>query len=53
MFIKTDCKNGFIIIDDYGTYIGCRNAVNDFFKERGLNYYLNYSNYDCRYIIKH
>lgn len=28
---------GLVYIDDYGTYIGCRNAVNEFRRTRGLN----------------
>jgi len=25
-------KGGYVYIDDYGSYVGCRNAVNDYFK---------------------
>lgn len=27
---------GFVIIDDYGTFTGCRKAVNEFFESRGV-----------------
>ncbi len=43
---------GFIIIDDYGCYEGCKRAVDEFIEARGLNVFLNYSNKDCRYWIK-
>ena len=43
---------GFIIIDDYGCYEGCKKAVDEFFLERGISAYLNYSNPSCRYWIK-
>jgi O-methyltransferase len=29
-------RGGFIIIDDYGTFAGCRKAVDEFFARRGL-----------------
>jgi O-methyltransferase len=28
---------GFVIVDDYGTFIGCRQAVDEFFAERGID----------------
>lgn len=43
---------GFIIFDDYGTYSGCKKAVDEFFPFRNESYYLNYSSWSCRYIIK-
>jgi hypothetical protein len=43
---------GFIIIDDYGLYTGCKNAVDEFFTDRKISVYLNYSSWACRYIIK-
>jgi O-methyltransferase len=43
---------GFIIIDDYGLYSGCKKAVDEFLKKQGANYYINYSSWACRYIIK-
>ena len=44
---------GFIIIDDYGCYEGCKKAVDSFIEERGLAIFLNYSDPSCRYWIKH
>ena len=32
---------GFIIIDDYGEYAGCRKAVSEFMEEAGIKAYLN------------
>jgi O-methyltransferase len=43
---------GFIIFDDYGLYSGCKKAIDDFFKLRAENYYMNYSSWSCRYIQK-
>lgn len=42
---------GFVIIDDYGAYNGCRKAVDEFIEERGKPLFLNYVNSDIRYII--
>lgn len=43
---------GFIIIDDYGAYEGCKKAVDDFLKAQRINVFLNHVNKDCRYWIK-
>lgn len=46
---------GFVIIDDYGRYEGCKKAVDEFIKKRSLNIYLHYSDFstgECRYFIK-
>ncbi|MEO8399929.1 MAG: TylF/MycF/NovP-related O-methyltransferase [Ignavibacteriaceae bacterium] len=43
---------GFIIIDDYGLYSGCKKAVDEFFNIRNEVYFLNYSQWSCRYLIK-
>ncbi len=43
---------GFIIIDDYGAYSGCKKAVDEFLTNRKSYYYLNYSNWCCRYLVK-
>lgn len=43
---------GFIIIDDYGAYSGCKKAVDEFFISKKVKSYLNYSNWCCRYIVK-
>lgn len=46
-----DC--GFIIIDDYGCYEGCKKAVDEFINSRNIKEFINYSSPDCRYWIKH
>ena len=43
---------GFVIIDDYGTYEGCRNAVDEFLSARGIHGYLHAVDAACRYIVK-
>lgn len=43
---------GFVIIDDYGTYEGCRKAVDEFREKQGIQNFLNHVNQDCRYWIK-
>ncbi|MBJ6749695.1 TylF/MycF/NovP-related O-methyltransferase [Geomonas anaerohicana] len=43
---------GFIIIDDYGAYDGCRKAVDEFIRDNGIKAYLSYVDMDCRYWIK-
>ena len=30
-------KGGYLVIDDYGSWDGCKKAVNEYFKENGLN----------------
>lgn len=43
---------GFVIIDDYGAYNGCRKAVDEFLNSRRERVYLHHVNKDCRYWIK-
>lgn len=43
---------GFVIIDDYGAYEGCRKAVDEFMQKNNLNVYLNHVDSICRYWIK-
>lgn len=43
---------GFVIIDDYGYYEGCRKAVDEFLDARGLRVYLNDIDGCGRYWIK-
>lgn len=43
---------GFIIIDDYGAYDGCKKAVDEFLANRKINVFINYSSESCRYWIK-
>lgn len=45
-------SGGFVIIDDYGLYSGCKKAVDDFFEMRDEFYYLHYSSAACRYFQK-
>jgi O-methyltransferase len=45
-------SGGFIIIDDYGAYSGCKKAVDEFLTKRKDIYYLNYSNWCCRHVVK-
>jgi hypothetical protein len=46
-------SGGFVIIDDYGAYNGCRKAVDEYIKASGKSLFLNYVNSDIRYIIVH
>jgi O-methyltransferase len=45
-------SGGFLIIDDYGTYEGCKRAVDEFREKKGIRSFLNHVNQDCRYWIK-
>lgn len=48
-------EGGFVIIDDYGRYDGCKKAVDEFLLRRGISVFLHYSDYnagECRYFIK-
>ena len=42
-------ENGFIIIDDYGTYDGCKKAVDEYFSNQ---YYFHRVNQDIIYLVK-
>jgi len=42
-------KNGFIIIDDYGTYDGCKKGVDEYFSNQ---YYFHRVNQDIIYLVK-
>jgi hypothetical protein len=44
-------SGGFVIIDDYGAYEGCRKAVDGFIRGYPKPLYLNSVNKDIRYII--
>ena len=43
---------GFVIVDDYGTYEGCRKAVDEFLDSREERVFLHHVNRDCRYWVK-
>lgn len=45
-------SGGFVIIDDYGHYEGCKKAVDEFIHEKKLNVFLHFVDYTCRYWIK-
>ncbi|MEI7782589.1 MAG: TylF/MycF/NovP-related O-methyltransferase, partial [Planctomycetota bacterium] len=44
--------SGFVIVDDYGTYDGCRRAVDEFIAGRGLDVQLQPVDSDCVYWVK-
>ena len=44
---------GFVIIDDYGCYEGCRKAVDEFLSARPERYFLHHADAECRYLEKH
>ena len=43
---------GFLILDDYGTWAGCRKATDEFRAQRGITAFMHHVNQDCRYWIK-
>ena len=45
-------SGGFVIIDDYGGYEGCRKAVDEFIKANNVMVYLSQVDNSCRYWIK-
>lgn len=45
-------SGGFVIVDDYGAYEGCRKAVDEFIETRGLKVFLSHVDQDCRYWVK-
>ena len=45
-------SGGFVIIDDYGAYAGCRRAVDEFIENNGIKAYLSRVDNSCRYWIK-
>jgi O-methyltransferase len=44
-------KGGVVIFDDYGTYEGCKLAVDEFLKARGVSCFLHSIDADARYLI--
>jgi hypothetical protein len=45
-------RGGFVIVDDYGGFEGCRRAVDEFLTNRQPKVFLHYTNQECRYWIK-
>jgi hypothetical protein len=45
-------RGGFIIVDDYGCYEGCKKAVDEFMKTKSIQAYLNFIDDTGRYWIK-
>jgi O-methyltransferase len=45
-------KNGVLLIDDYGHWKGCRQAVDEYFAANNINLYMNRVDYTCRSFIK-
>jgi hypothetical protein len=45
-------SGGFVIIDDYGCYEGCKKAVDEFMELQGIQLYLNRIDNEGRYWIK-
>jgi len=43
---------GIVVIDDYGTYDGCKRAVDEFMAARKIQAYLGSVDGDCRYFVK-
>jgi O-methyltransferase len=43
---------GFVIVDDYGAYEGCRKAVDEFRNSRKIDAYLHHIDAEARYWIK-
>ena len=44
-------KNGVLLIDDYGHHVGCRKAVDEFFKNK--NIWLHRVDYTARLVVKY
>lgn len=45
-------KGGIVIIDDYGTYEGCRKAFDEFSKLNKIQCFLSSVDSDCRFFVK-
>ncbi len=43
---------GVVIIDDYGTYDGCKRAFDEYARHNDINCYLSSVDSDCRFLIK-
>lgn len=51
-FYDAVVPGGFISIDDYGHWTGCKRAVDEFFAEHHLSYDLHYVDYTARWFQK-
>lgn len=51
LFDKVE-TGGVVILDDYGTYDGCRRAVDEFIRLRQIPVYLASVDKDCRFFVK-
>jgi O-methyltransferase len=45
-------KGGFIIVDDYGAYEGCKKAVDEFLARRALDVRLQKVGSELRFFVK-
>ena len=45
-------KNGFVVIDDYGTYEGCKKAVDEYRHKMNVTTYMHHIDADGRYWIQ-
>jgi hypothetical protein len=45
-------QGGFVSFDDYGTWPGCREAVDEFLRKRGLKHPLNSVDHNIRWFQK-
>lgn len=43
---------GYVVIDDYGTFVGCRTAIDEFFAARAIKPKMKASDADCHYFRK-
>lgn len=51
-FFAKVVNGGFVIIDDYGRYEGCRKAVDEFMERENINAFLHRIDSEGRYLIK-
>lgn len=45
-------RGGILIIDDYGSWQGCRKAVDEYFQEQNLHVFLGRVDSSCRILVK-
>ena len=45
-------SGGFVIVDDYGCYDGCRAAVDEYLAGLPSRYFLHHVDAECRYLVK-